>query len=108
MLWASGRRRCSSLSAVDDGPVGQLYPQRVSVAQHEYAGAVLLVMVVAAPENQIVKTRRASRKRHQVVGFTPCSGNLTPGPAAAAITHQQRPILVVARKAHHRAKIQNP
>lgn len=61
-----------------------------------HAWAMLLVMVMAAPQHQIVEIGGPRRVRNQVVGFTPGSGNLAAWPAAATIAHQQDPVLVVA------------
>lgn len=77
------------------------------VAQHVYARAMFLMMMVAAPQHQVVKTGGPSRARHQMVGLTPGSGNLAARPAAAAVAYEQCPILVVARKPHHVAKIED-
>jgi len=79
----------------------------VRVAQHVHAWPVLLVMMMAAPEHQIVERGGTCRVRHQVVGLAPCCRDLATRPATAAVAHEQRPVLVVAGEPNDVAKIED-
>ena len=80
----------------------------MGVTEDMYAGTMLLMMMVAAPQHHIDKLGRPCGVRHQIVDLAPRSRDLSTQPAATTVTYQQRPILIVARETHHGAQIKNP
>ena len=72
--------------AVDGGAVGEFEAQVVGVAVDFDAQSMFFVVVVAAPECEVVEVgASAGGVRGEVVDFAPGGGDVAAGPAATTI-----------------------
>ena len=97
-----------SRRTIDDHSVGEFEAQVVCVAVHLDAWSVFLVVVVAAPEDEVVEVGvSAVGVGDEVVDFAPGGWDVAAGPAAAAVAGDEGFVLVVAGVAHRATEIEN-
>ncbi len=78
------------------------------VADDFHAGAVLLVVVMAAPQHQVVKISEPMlRERNKVVDLTPGRRDVAFGPTAPVVAYEERSVLSVAGVSGLAAEVEN-
>ena len=92
---------------MDGGAVGEFEAQVVGVAVYLYAWSVFFVMVVAAPEDEVVEIGwSVCGVGCEVVDFAPGGWDVAAWPAAAAVAGDEGFVLVVAGVAHRATEIE--